>query len=514
MVEWINPKVLRNEKMLITRMLSDNNMGRPMRPSTIKKMLKTEQMVKKGIDPKKFVDKGGLDNKIHKKLKKRSEVINQSIKELKDKLHEDLKKNIDVKQKYNVRMPCEKSEKVTGTRNALVLPVEFNDCKHQTPADHFSDMLFKKDSNSMRDYFLESSWNQLDINGDVSEWYTVRGARDSYVEYLPEKNENNDGICFLKAQNLIREAVENAIKEDWDFSKYDYNGDGNIDMLIVIYAGVECDNSLKKLYITPHTGHLKKPINFKKNNKEFTIKKYAAIPELSTKSLKADDLGCFCHEMAHVLGIPELYHPDFTAELNDFSPVMGDWCLMGVGSYTNKGITPTHMGAWCKIKLGWVEPTVVSSDPKNYEIPCVIDPAKKIYKLEVDGTNGKEYFLIENREKIGFDQYIPAEGILIWHVDENQCIGDFPNSNMKKYFLSLVQADGKNQLEETKVNMDRAVNGDTGDVFPGSSENRTFNDKSLPNSKSYTGKKSGINISSISDPGREMSAVMGINKTK
>ncbi len=78
--------------------------------------------------------------------------------------------------------------------------------------------------------------------------------------------------------------------------------------------------------------------------------------------------------------------------------------------------------------------------------------------------------MVENRRKKGFDKNIPARGFLIWHVDENQCLGDFPNSDKDHYFLSFEQADGRKELELTMKDNDRDINGDSGDVFPGSKQ--------------------------------------------
>jgi len=492
----------------------ESSMERPPHPSIYKKIKKTEKMIKDGEEPKTFVDKGGLDIETYKNLKKRNDIYNESIDKMNLKLHSAAEKGLDINQLIGVRLPCEKSDKVTGTRRALVLPVDFKDHKNQTTAEYFQDMLFKKGSNSLRDYYLEASWNQLDIIGDVSEWFTAKNAENLYLDKLPAKNPDTGGIYFPNAQKLVAEAVQNAVKGDIDLSKYDYNGDGIIDMLIVIYAGVGFDTAHDINFITPHTGYLNDPIIIKKGKKEYQINKYSIIPELSSGNLKPVDLGCFCHEIAHVLGIPELYHLDFSSKTPEFAPVMGDWCLMGVGSFVNNGANPTHMGAWCKIKLGWTEPEVVTGKSENYDIPVVIDPAKKIYKLEVPKLNGKEYFLLENREQKGFDKYIPADGLLIWHVDENKCVGDFPNSDKKHYFLSVVQADGKRELEATKNFKEPSINGDAGDVYPGTSNNRSLDDTTTPNSKSYTKKPSGITIKSITDPGDKMTAIMGVKGAK
>ena len=150
-------------------------------------------------------------------------------------------------------MPCDKIKPVIGSRKALVLPIDFKDNKHKTEGDHFKKMLFTKGSMSMRDYFLENSWNQLDIDGDVAEWTTAKNEREYYVDKLFDKKSSNGGIAFPQAQILVEEAVMNAHKGGTDFSNYDTNGDGLIDTLIVICAGVGFDTSLKINYISPHT---------------------------------------------------------------------------------------------------------------------------------------------------------------------------------------------------------------------------------------------------------------------
>ncbi len=92
-------------------------------------------------------DKGGLDIETYKNLKLRNEVYNELIKATNAKKSEI---------KTSVRKPCKKSPKVTGNRNALTLPIDFSDVKHEANAEYFQDMLFTKGSHSMRDYFLEN----------------------------------------------------------------------------------------------------------------------------------------------------------------------------------------------------------------------------------------------------------------------------------------------------------------------------------------------------------------------
>ena len=379
----------------------DKPMERPLNPIIHEKIRTTEKLLKEGVDQNKLVSKGGLDIETHKALKKRNDIINQSLKEFKENLdkkvsdeyikdlHEKAQEESGMNQIFTVKMPCDKIEPVIGSRKALVLPIDFKDNKHKTEAEHFKKMLFTKGSMSMRDYFLENSWNQLDIDGDVAEWTTAEKEREYYVDKLYDKKSSTGGIAFPQAQILVEEAVMNAHKGGTDFFNYDTNGDGLIDTLIVICAGVGFDTSLKINYISPHTANLNKPITFKIEKKEYTIKRYAIIPELSAYDSQPDDLGCFCHEMAHILGIPELYSPDFTSDSQNFSPVLGYWCLMGVGSYTDHGKIPTHMGAWCKKRLGWVEPMKVSGKPKEYPIPTVTDSGQKNLQIRNQEYQGE-----------------------------------------------------------------------------------------------------------------------------
>jgi len=113
-----------------------------------------------------------------------------------------------------------------------------------------------------------------------------------------------------------------------------------------------------------------------------------------------------------------------------------------------------------------------------------VKTARKAYRLWKKGTPSKEYFLVESRQKSGFDRKLPAEGLFIWHVDET--IPD--NDDERHYKVALMQADGKKQLEIA------ANRGDAGDSFPGSTNNRVFDANSNPNSRSYGGKDTRVAV--------------------
>ncbi|MBI3012842.1 MAG: T9SS type A sorting domain-containing protein, partial [Elusimicrobia bacterium] len=109
---------------------------------------------------------------------------------------------------------------------------------------------------------------------------------------------------------------------------------------------------------------------------------------------------------------------------------------------------------------------------------------------EMNGTG--EYFLIENRQKVGYDQKIPGSGILIWRVDETQS----SNVNRTRKLLDLVEADNQPSY------------GDSGDPFPGNSGNRIWNDSTTPNSKLYGGASSNMGLTEISSSSSQMTATV------
>ena len=258
-------------------------------------------------------------------------------------------------------------------------------------------------------------------------------------------------------------------------------------------------------FIRPHTDKLLNPVEVAPG---IWARNYSMIPELPS-----DDVGCFCHEIGHQLGLPDLYK-------DGYSPIVGGWCLMGVGNHNNGGRTPAHLSAWCKIRLGWTNPTVINGSIKEQNLTAVIDsdPTNKIYKIMVDGSNGKEYFLVENRQQKGFDVGLPANGLLIWHINENNCVYSAPNHDPQNFFLTLEQSDGNEELKENMLDVEKLegaelaqkdLTGDNGDPYPGVTNNTNFDDGSNPPSRTYNNTPSGVVINSISTSDLQMTADMG-----
>lgn len=473
-------------------------MERHLHPSIYEKIEITENLLKKGVSKEDLISQGGLDFKTYSALQERWREADQQTMEYED----------DIRSKYGSIInapisigPCKKHDPpIIGNKNALVLLAEFNDVKHSHEPSEFNDLLFNKQSKgSMRNYYLEASWNQLDISGMVNnEWNTLNGDISDYVDEKPVNNH------YPKARELVKEIIEKT-KDNRMINFNDFSVDGKVEPLIIIFAGSGMDTTLNVKHIRPHQDRLSEPIEVSDG---VWVDKYCLVSELPF-----NDVGVFCHEMGHILGLPDLYK-------EGYSPIVGSWCIMSVGGYLDDGKTPAHPSAWCKLHLGWTEPILIDKIPQNHEIPAVIDN-KSIYRVDVTGSDGKEYFLLENRQQKGFDEYLPASGLLIWHVNENVCIQKrVPNSDPKHFFLTLKQSDGKDDLQRDRTEqikkartgdkLPKDVMGDEGDPFPGITGNKLFDDESNPNSRSYEGKKSFVKVKSISDSADLMKAEMGV----
>ena len=128
---------------------------------------------------------------------------------------------------------------------------------------------------------------------------------------------------------------------------------------------------------------------------------------------KLDPFGVLCHEIGHILGWPELYAPNKPHE------GIGVWGLMGQGTWVNRGKTPPHPSAYAKLKADWVDPRVVETS-QHVELAPVETSGEVIQIFARGPEHPREYFLIENRQRIGFDRLLRGEGLLIWHVDERR----------------------------------------------------------------------------------------------
>jgi immune inhibitor A len=204
-------------------------------------------------------------------------------------------------------------------------------------------------------------------------------------------------------------------------------------------------------------------------------------------------VGVMAHELGHLLmGWPDLYDLDYS------SSGTGAWDLMAGGSWNNGGNTPAHPSCYCKVKAGWLNPVTLFNEARS----VTIEPyhAKgQAFRLPIGDVNSKEYFLVANRRKAGFDGALPGEGMSIEHVDETRS----NNTDETHYLVDFEQADGRFDLNHG------TNRGDSNDPFP-LGATTSFTATTTPTSKAYDGSDSKVSITSIQRSGSNITADINV----
>jgi M6 family metalloprotease-like protein len=387
----------------------------------------------------------------------------------------------------------------TDTLRAVVLLTEFSDnLASGNMVDYvdsaYFDTLFNSEGTltygSMREFYDENSRGQFVFIADVYGWYMMPQTYDYYVD-----EQKGFGDFPTNAQGLVYDAIYEA-DPDVDYSIYDRDDDEYVDALILVHAGPGFEVSGNVNHIHSHKWSL--PFMFEISTDGVTLSDYNINPEENSVSFPEPiAIGVFCHEFGHTLNLPDLYDSDYT------STGVGDWSLMASGSYNGNSQNPAHFDAWCKMRLGWLVPENITTSVQDHEFPQVITSGY-VARLWTNGSGGQEYFLIENRQKLGFDAHLPGEGLLIWHVDET----NWSNQNEYNYLVGLEQADGLFELEENQGD------GDRDDPYPGNMNVREFSETTIPSTATNDDDSTLVAVWNISDSDSLMTANLDINFTR
>lgn len=318
-----------------------------------------------------------------------------------------------------------------GGHHFLVILAEFPDKRFVVPNAHeeFFNMLNQTGysnyaaTGSAADYYKTTSTGQFDPTFDV---YGPVMMDHGYGYYGGGSDDSAAGAMIVEACRKI--------DADADFSIYDTDGDGEVDNVYVFYAGLGEADGGDPSTIWPHSWNLSDQGRDEVSLDGVTVDRYACSSELDGES-KMNGIGTFCHEFAHVLGLPDLYNT--SSMTTALTP--GEWSLMDRGSYTNDGRTPPLMSGYERFELNWIEPVTVSH-PKN----GVLQPisANCVYRINTEREN--EYFILENRQQQGWDSYLPGHGMLVWHIDYNPNIWDrnVVNRDPSHQYVDIVEANG------------------------------------------------------------------------
>lgn len=359
----------------------------------------------------------------------------------------------------------------TGMKKGLVILVNFLDNKFTVPdpQNYFSRFFNEQGFSdygvhgSVNDYFREQSYGEFCIDFDVVGPYTLPNPMSTYG--APSSSGGHDTNPYMMVTDAIRKA--NA---DVDFSKYDWDDDGDVDQIFLVYAGYGEAQGADENTIWPHESHISRT-----KMDGVWISTYACSCELQgATGTTPDGIGTACHEFSHCLGFPDFYNTS-TGGYSSLSY----YDLMVAGSYNGtiyngqsvSSTCPAAYSAYERWMAGWLTPTELKGGELVRGLKCVVD-APEAYILYNDGHRD-EYYILENRQQRGFDSSIPGHGLMITHVDYIKGLweGNSVNGDSKHEGLGLVCADGK--LETTASSL-------AGDLFPGNKNVTSFTDITSP----------------------------------
>lgn len=256
---------------------------------------------------------------------------------------------------------------------------------------------------SVKDYFMAQSSGQFEMDFDVvgpvtmSHPYAYYGNNDHYG------NDQHPGEMVAEACMAVNSGV--------DFKDYDWNGDGEVDMVYVLYAGQgEADGGALST-IWPHEWDLAdSDYGTPLLADGITVNTYACSNELNYQD-KIAGIGTMCHEFSHCLGLPDMYDVDYGGNYG-----MGSWDLMDNGNYNGNGFCPAGYTSYEKMFCGWSRPTQLSNAAQSVVGMKPLSEGGDSYIIYNGGDND-EYYLLENRQRVGWDAGLPSSGMLILHVD-------------------------------------------------------------------------------------------------
>jgi M6 family metalloprotease domain len=322
---------------------------------------------------------------------------------------------------------------------------------------------------SVKDYFLETSYNQFNVTTTVAGPYTAAHNMSYYGANDSNGYDVNPGA-------LITEAVTLA-DADVNYADFDNDGDGIVDGVYVVYAGYGEASGAPSYTIWPHASSI--PTITCDGVK---ISRYSCSNELQgTTGTSMTTIGVICHEFGHMGGALDYYDTNY-ATSGQYDG-MGAWDLMSSGNWNGSpaGCRPSHMNPYDKIRCNWVTPTLLATDASVTLGDIKSNPV--VYRYNT--TTPNEYFLLENRQRTGFNASVPGHGLMIYHVD-----GDYITAHTSANDINAGVHQGMLPMAATATAANGVMTGvinTAGCPWPGTGNKTTFTDSTTPNSQSWAG---------------------------
>jgi len=297
----------------------------------------------------------------------------------------------------------ESNRNTTGVRKLLTVLMQYPDMPFTKTQEDFNHMFNQVKyteygaNGSVKDFFLESSYNKLDVQTTVVGPFT---AKNNWAYYGGE---------FSAARDLASEAVYAAHEAGVNFADFAENGE--VPSFYMIFAGHGEEAGGGANCIWSHAWNIN-PVYFD----GVKVSTYACSPELRDGGGKNITwIGVICHEFGHSLGAPDYYDTDYGT--NGSYQGTGYWDLQASGSWNDNGRTPAPPNPRSKVyTYGWANATEIEG------AQTVTIPSSRIYDnayFRINTPTPNEYYILENKIKDGFDSYIPGTNMLIYHCAAN-----------------------------------------------------------------------------------------------
>ena len=319
---------------------------------------------------------------------------------------------------------------------------------------YFSDKSFSKDDESIKAFYNDvlnkEGFSQYGAAGSVHDYFSVmsRGAFDLSFDVIGPVKVSKSATYYGGPSAImggtdhigefITEAIKNADAQyDIDWTKYDWDGDGEVEQVFVLYAGYGQATGGPTGTIWPNAWTLDEALQNSDGNGGFSIdgvfiNQYACSNELYLDSGTVPmGLGVFCHEFSHCMGLPDMYDTNYGS-----TPTMGDWDLLAGGSYNGPhgiGWCPAGWTSYERAYAGWLELTELKAGDIIKGMTSLEEADGKAYVIYND-NHKDEYYLLENHKGMGWDKYTPENGLLIIHVDYDKDLFDNNIVNSKGEF--------------------------------------------------------------------------------
>ena len=372
----------------------------------------------------------------------------------------------------------------TGKKKGIIILVNFSDVKFQSANNNALYQRIANERNfsygnfkgSMYDYFYAQSEGQFELEFDVVGPVTVSKAQSYYGSNDSQGNDKYPATMVIEACKKADSSV--------NFADYDWDGDGYVDQVYVVYAGKGEADGGASTTIWPHEWSLSGASYYGDGSGTLTldgvkIDTYACGGELNGSTGTIAGIGTMCHEFSHCLGYPDFYDTDYSGGQG-----MGEWDLMDSGSYNGDGYQPSGYTSYERWVAGWKEPITLTYSTSVTGMKSLQNGGES-YIIYNNGNNN-EFYLLENRQKQGWDASLPGAGLLILHVDYDESVwsNNQPNDDPSHQRMTWIPADNQYQYTTYMGTRYYSSEGMANDPFPYGNV-KSFGKNTTPAAKLY-----------------------------